>query len=424
MSGLFIQVLLHVYEKYSNFFIIYHTNLLISEANITDGYDTLFSSGLQEHYYEYYDIEPTPEEIFIKYLYIIVFPYFLLLGTVGNLISLILMRSYSRNVWSTCLYMAILLPMDTIKLYVECGNDWYNKIHEDIVNLSAEILLISNAVCKVYTFVYNLIIHESVWFMIAAAIEMTISMRTPLKIYKMCTRDRATSNILLISVLLISLNLHFFWTFGLTIPGDDPNIRIILCTYINELSNNFRDYIWPLIDFFIADLFPLLILTICVILTVPSIKNKGNKSEELNDLLQKYFLDTKALHELKLAMFVVIICNAFVLLCRVVEYGIMNVSNDVIDLEFQQIKLIKGIFRTIYYIYLSHKIFIFSLFCSKFRRDAKHLIKYCFRPFTGKYSCTRSRKCVLDSQQEAQTSWKDDNKDETLNQAGTFKQTT
>ena len=370
------------------------------------------------------ELELTPEEVFIKYLYIIVFPYFLLLGTIGNLISLLLMKKYSRNVWSTCLYMAILLPMDTLKLYVECGNDWYKKIHDDLENLSVQILLISNAVCKVYTFVYNLVIHESVWLMIAAAIEMTISMRSPLRIYKMCTRERATSVILLISVLLISLNLHFFWTFGLTIPGDDPSIRILLCTYINELSNDFRDYIWPLIDFFIADLFPLLILTICVILTVPGINKKKNKSTELDKLLQKYFLDTKALYELKLALFFVIICNAFILLCRVAENGILYMADkDVLELEYQEVDLIKGIFRTLYYIYLSHKIFIFCLFCSKFRKDAIQLVKYCFRPFCRKYSCTRSRKCVLDTHQEAQTSWKEDNKEEDpLNQSETFKQ--
>ena len=403
---------------------MYHKEFFLffsSGTNISDGYDTLFSSGLQEHYYEDYEIILTPEEVFIKYFYLIVFPYFLLLGTIGNLISLLLMKKYSHTVWSTCLYLVILLPMDTVKLYVECGNDWYKKVHDDLENLSVEILLISNAVCKVYTFLYNLVIHASVWFMVAAGIEMTISMRYPLRIYRLCTRDKATSVILLISVLLISLNLHFFWTFGLTIPGDDPSIQIVLCTYINELSNDFRDYIWPLIDFFVADLFPLAVLTICVILTVPSIKNKGNNSEEMDTLLQKYFLDTKALHELKLSLFVVIIGNVLALLCRVAENGIQYLNTKgVLEMEYQEFELAKGILRTVYYIYLSHKIILFCLFCTKFRQDIKGLGKYCFSPLCRQYKRTRSRKCVLDTQQDAHPSWKDDKKDEELNQVGTF----
>lgn len=316
--------------------------------------------------------------------------------------------------------MVIILGMDLIKLYVECGNDWYQKIHDDMENLSVKILLISNAVCKVYTFLYNLIIHSSVWLTVAVGIEMMISMRFPLRIYQMCTRDRAMSVILLILVLLISLNLHFFWTFGLTIPGDDASIQIVLCTYINELSNDFRDYIWPLIDFFIADLIPLLILAICVIFTVPSIINKRNNAKEQDNLLQKYFLDIKALHELKMSISVIIIGNVFALLCRVSETGLRYLNNkDLLEMEYQDFILAKGILRTIYYGYLSCKITVFFIFSSRFRKDTKELLKFCFRPLSGKYMCQRSRKCVLDTQQTAHASWKDDTEEKELNQVDT-----
>ena len=385
----------------------FYCTFLFAGTNNSDGYGTLFSSGLYEHYYEDYEIILTPEEIFIKYLYITVFPFFLLLGTVGNILSLLLMRKYSRNVWSTCLYMVIILGMDLIKLYVECGNDWYTKIQDQ--NLSVEILLISNAVCKVYMFLYNLIIHSSSWLTVAVGIEMMISMRFPLRIYRMCTRDRAMSVILLILVLLISLNLHFFWTFGLTIPGDDVSIQIVLCTYINELSNDFRDYIWPLIDFFIADLIPLLILAVCVIITVPSTINKRNKSEELDNLLQKYFMDIKALHEIKTSIFVITIGNVLALLCRVSETGLRNlINNGLLDMEIQDWFLAQGILRTLSYCFLSCKIILFLIFSSRFRQDSKELIRFCFSPICGKNVCRRSRKCVLITQQTAHTSWNED----------------
>ena len=331
------------------------------------------------------------------------------------------MRKYSRNVWSTCLYMAIILGMDLIKLYVECGNDWYQKIHDDLENLSVEILLISNAVCKVYTFLYNLIIHSSSWLTVAVGIEMMISMRFPLRIYKMCTRDRAMSVILLILVLLISLNLHFFWTFGLTIPGDDVSIQILLCTYINELSNDFRDYIWPLIDFFIADLIPLLILSVCVIITVPSIINKQHKAEELDNLLQKYFLDTKALHEMKKSILVITLVNIFALLCRVSETGLRYLNNkSLLEMEYEDFILAKGILRTLSYGFLSCKIIIFMILSVRFRQDLKELIRICFRPICGKYMCRRKRKCVLITQQTAHTSWNDDGEEKQLREVDTY----
>ncbi|KAH3840067.1 hypothetical protein DPMN_113509, partial [Dreissena polymorpha] len=180
------------------------------------------------------NLQPLPVENFMHYFYIIVFPYFLLFGTVGNCLSIVLMRRYSGSVWSTCGYMPFVCLIDLIKLYVECGNDWLKKLYNDEYNLSEQILDMSNSVCKVYSFVYHLIVQEKEWIMVAVAIETAIASKRPTLIYRMCSRERGNAIMLFISVMLISLNLHFFWTYGLVKPGDDPSINVYL--YSNHVK--------------------------------------------------------------------------------------------------------------------------------------------------------------------------------------------
>lgn len=226
---------------------------------------------MDDYYNNYALPPPTALENFINYFYMIVFPYFLLTGTIGNILGTVIMRRYSHNVWSTCMYMSLIFPMDLIQLYVECGNDWLSRLHKDGYSLSENILLLSNAVCKVYTFTYNLILSQSEWIRVAIGIETAIAITKPVWIYTMCTRERASAIVLFISVLLISLNLHFFWTYGLIKPGEEPNIKAFYCTYINELSNSFRDYIWPIINVCIEDFIPLIINVVCISISIPSL---------------------------------------------------------------------------------------------------------------------------------------------------------
>ncbi|KAL3860032.1 hypothetical protein ACJMK2_010205 [Sinanodonta woodiana] len=347
--------------------------------------------------YDSFMLELSPEQKFIKYLYLCLFPLFLLFGTVGNVATMLLLNKYSHNVWSTCLYMTILLLLDLVKLYVECGNDWYAKLFDDMYNLSQEILLLSSAVCKVYMFLYSLTIHTLSWIMVAMAIEVTIGVRYPYSIYKMCTRDRATAVVLLITVLLLTLNLHFFWTTGLTVPGDDHNIRVLLCTYINELSDHFRDVIWPLINLLIGDLIPMIITIVCLILSIQKLKNMDTQNKEQLELnLEKYFLDIKSLQELKLSFTIVYGGFAIVSFFRILNDALNYlVTNNVIKMELDTVNVIRAITSTFTYAQISLMFWVFYLTCEKFKKDIKSTLNKICCPFTKRYQVSHTKTCIL-----------------------------
>ncbi|XP_052816585.1 uncharacterized protein LOC128243097 isoform X2 [Mya arenaria] len=374
-------------------------NGFINMDSVYAGNGTGYSDDeLYDGYQDYYIIVPTPAETFVHYFYLIVFPYFLFFGTFGNIISTALLSRYSHNVWSTCVYMTLIFPLDLIKLYVECGNDWIGELSNKELNLSAKILLMSNAVCKVYTFVYSLLLQEVRWILVAIAIETMIVLKTPTRIYNMCTRERANAIMLFISVMLITLDLHFFWTHGLVRPGDDPSISFFMCTYVNELSDDFRDYIWPNINFFIKDILPCCIILGCIVVSITGLVRKS--SRVYDNYLEKYFLDTKALRELSKAMFVVCIVSFLSTMCDIIEYSLLFMINSgILEIEYDKNILIMSSLSVSKNIFVSHKFWIFYVFCERFRSDVKNLFRALCRPFKWRAGRKFNRRYVEESQE-------------------------
>lgn len=318
------------------------------------------------------------------------------------------MRHYSHNVWSTCVYMAVIFPMDLIKLYVECGNDWLQKLYNDKWSLSQEILLLSNAVCKVYTFTYSFLLQEVEWIMVAVAIETVIAVKRPLLIYRMCTRERASAIVLFISVILISLNLHYFWTYGLVVPGDDPSIDFFMCTYISELSDRFRDYIWPVISFCVDDMGPFLIILACVIYCSSVFLPNSTPYTVYNKTLEKYFLDIKTLHQMKRAMVGVCIVAVLSLFTGILHVALRYFGNKgTFEIAYDTHIIISAMLSMISYIFMSHKFWILYMCCEKFREDVKQTLKSVCMPWRQRGRKTSQRCSHTDRKRAEAVSWQE-----------------
>lgn len=374
----------------------------ISEFNGTE-YNGIYPGDFSDYYFTL--PPPTPLDNFVKYFYTIVFPYFLLSGTIGNIVGAVIMRRYSHNIWSTCMYMSLVFPMDLIQLYVECGNDWLIKLRPRSPSLSQEILHLSNAVCKVYSFLYNLILCQSGWLTVAIAIETAIAIIKPDWIYKMCTKERASAIVLFICVLLISLNLHFFWTFGLIKPEEDLFINGFYCTYINELSDTFRDYIWPIISVCIEAAIPLLIIVVCIIMSIPSIVKRRKYVREQDKLLEKYFLDVKTLQDLKVATFITCVATVLYIICNITYKALIT---DIFRMENEQARLTQTFLVILEYVIMSHKFWIYYISCEKFRQDVKGIGVAICSPFKKKNGKTYTQAPTLGYKtQEATVSWQE-----------------
>ncbi|XP_041375492.1 uncharacterized protein LOC121388278 [Gigantopelta aegis] len=304
-----------------------------------------------------------------------VYPFILLLGTVGNVASLWPLYQLSVDVWSTCLYLVVLCTVDLLVLYVKCGNTWFERVTGN--NLNLKLVIMSEAVCKVYLFAFQFIVHFGAWVVVAAAIETLVLARFPHLAYRMCTTERAKAVMLFVTVLLVCLNMHYFWTYGLLRYAISPTEVFYVCTYIEDFSEFFRDQIWPFLNLSVGDIVPMLVVAVCFFCSITTYFRSKKAFSVTKPMLEKYFLDLKTLQELKVTM--TVICLNFIIiatlniLLQIVEYLI---NNQVIKIPcLMQWKvdgvmtLIRTVWETYFFLFLAAKCLIYLCTCTRFRKE-------------------------------------------------------
>lgn len=316
----------------------------------------------------------------IKYLY----AFLLLVGTFGNIVCSIFLRKYYRTSWSVCFYLILSMFFGLIELYIYCGNNWFEKVTNS--NLTLKINVLSNAVCKVYNFVTNVLLFFNSWIMVAISIETMITVVYPKKMYKMCSVDKARSVVLLITVLVICFNLHYFWTIGLSQPENDPDVVEAIChhNYQPQMADQVF-LIVSLFNFLLENLLPFAIVTIFVSISTISIQLH---KKDLSFELKKYIVDIKTLEQLQKPMLIVLAAFALLKACHsseqllrfiVVYFGV--------NVNFLTISYFAFANMTLTYIFISLKPIVFIVLCHNLRQDIIKGVKRCI----NKVICRRSR---------------------------------
>jgi hypothetical protein len=299
-----------------------------------------------------------------------IYPIFLFMGTVLTLPLIVLMYKFSYAVWSTCFFLAVTLVLDMVLLCVYCGNEWYLQVYEK--SISVEILSMSNASCKVYTFFISFINYLSPWVMVVIAADMYVSMNYPHRIYKLCTRERAKAILLLIVVLLTFINLHHFWTFGLTEKsvGMPQLFRLCHLTYQDRTMEVFTEKVQPYFDFLFKNLIPFLVTSILLLLVLCSFFLRPRHQQKYHiQQLKDYFLEVEAL--LQMRYLAVLLCVWFVIvfLCKSM-YEVMSLmfrDSTSIVLDYDTVVTIQLTNNVLFYSFLSCKCLLFYVFSAKLR---------------------------------------------------------
>ncbi|XP_048253488.1 uncharacterized protein LOC124111619 isoform X1 [Haliotis rufescens] len=306
-----------------------------------------------------------------------IYPIILFIGTVGNLTSIRYLHNLSVNVWSTCLYLTVLSFIDLVTLYVDCGNKWFEIVSD--INLSVKISETSGAVCKVYPFIFQFFLHFSPWIVVATSVELTIASKFPHLTYKMCTRERAKAVMLLTTVLLLCLNMHYFWTYGLVKYAETPDHIVTVCVYIEEFSEYFRDQIWPFINLAVGHIAPLVVVTACFFITISSYLKSDNACKVK---LEQYFMDLKSLQQLRvtfivICLFYVIVVTMKILLVIVnylIAQRIVLIPCALESRVLAVMMLLGSLWDMLFYLFLSVKFFIYMATCTRFRYEIYQLV--------------------------------------------------
>ncbi|KAK6180005.1 hypothetical protein SNE40_012230 [Patella caerulea] len=234
------------------------TNPLMNMSNLTDNSSSWIQlksspplADLLKDFYEY--------QLALN-LVIWLFPLIIIGGTIGNLLSLVVMLRREMRQTSTCFYLATLAITDTSVLYISAFKTWIR------ILTGFELLHVSNAACKGIMFLVYFCNHFSAWIIVAVTIERFLAVWFPLKAGTMCSVSRAKFGTFVIASVFILVNSHLFWTAELVSTTSSMSSDHLMC--IGYVYKTFVCKVFAWINLMLYTFLPFIVLLIFNILII------------------------------------------------------------------------------------------------------------------------------------------------------------
>lgn len=306
------------------------------------------------------------------------YPVIIILGTIGNILTLLVMVREKMRQRTTCFYMAMIAVFDTLVLYFSCLRQWLTLLHGN------DALSLSSTACKVFNFLSYTFFDVSVWLLVLMTIERFLVVRFPLHAPKISSIARARVAVIALTVFMALVNVHFIWTVHL-----DEQDR---CVYIQEFEH-FHDNVWPWIDATVYSFLPfVLLLTFNILIIVIHRHSVILRRTTLNiskprtrERISNQGTQLRLSAMLLLVSFTFLLLSApnVLLICLRHKYFDFSVQvNDFRDIAIYRLVSV----TTMFCLYLNHAVnfFLYCITGQMFRREL-------FRIVTCQYDAARAR---------------------------------
>ncbi len=272
--------LLHQYENYSKIMLDDNSSLI----GYTEVYDVITDNVTHSYYPIHRSYKSFLEYKVAMALVVYILPMILLLGTIGNVLALIVLLTKRMRTTSVNFYLAILAIADTGALYLSGFKTWFRVI------TGFELLHTSNAGCKIVMFLFLLSLHMSAWLVVAVSMDRWVAVWFPFKSLTFCNVQRARWVTSLGCAILSIYNSHVFWTMYLQVyPSGAFSCR-------PSKHNIFMTKAYPWVKLTTYSCIPftiVLILNICIIIKIiPEFGNTNNNKGIKGNKTQNKYLNT------------------------------------------------------------------------------------------------------------------------------------
>ncbi|ESO98843.1 hypothetical protein LOTGIDRAFT_158793 [Lottia gigantea] len=195
-------------------------------------------------------------------------PILILFGSVGNILSLIVLVRKRLRSSPTMFFLTVLALVDLSVLYIGLLRLWFEYSYEINLRESSEFA------CRVHTFLVYFTLSYSVWIIVAVTIDRCIIVCAPFKAKTLSSLSKAKKTVLIIAIILICFNAHILETQALiSVKYFEGGIR---CSHAKH-SEYFRDYVWPWIDFGLNCFIPFTVMIVCNLLIIRRISLSARK---------------------------------------------------------------------------------------------------------------------------------------------------
>jgi hypothetical protein len=146
---------------------------------------------------------PRFQEGLAEALFTVAPPVLIALGTVGNLLSFMIMRSKEFSSTPSSFIYSVLAVTDTAVLYTGLLRYWMLETWDYDPRLD------SNAACSIHLYVTYLLGHLSACYLMILTIERVISVYFPMHCRTLCSKRRMVMAVVIATLVEMTINVHF-----------------------------------------------------------------------------------------------------------------------------------------------------------------------------------------------------------------------
>ena len=255
-------------EEFPNFFLPHVTDMPYSAFTMLPAITTEHSNVTDTATHNMSNCPPSilpPQSYGYPHnLLLVCLPVIVLLGTIGNVLSIIVLKRRVMQMTAASFYLIVLAIPDLTVLYFSALKTWIRLV------FGFELLHVSNAACKITKYIFFTSTHLSAWLVVAITIERLMVVCFPFKAPKMCCHRQAQLITVALVILIMGLNLNIVWASELVIN----KCGIKYCTAYQH--STYMHYIFPKINLFVYSLVPFTLVLIMNLVIISSIL-KNNK---------------------------------------------------------------------------------------------------------------------------------------------------
>ncbi|XP_064639514.1 FMRFamide peptide receptor frpr-18-like [Lineus longissimus] len=175
-------------------------------------------------------------------------PILIIAGTILNALTVIVLLKRKFGKSSTRILLIVLAFVDTGVLWTALLGYWIRYAFD------VEVRILSELSCPLNFFFTYFFLQLASWSITLLTIERWISVIFPLKAKLICTGKRTAIILILVVILLLCLNAHMLFLFGIR----DGECLPMAAPYIY-----FWKYVWTYIDLLAKACIPFLVITVC-----------------------------------------------------------------------------------------------------------------------------------------------------------------
>ncbi|KAH3814503.1 hypothetical protein DPMN_143005 [Dreissena polymorpha] len=196
-------------------------------------------------------LEEYTQYVFANYMWTYGSPILIVIGTIGNVLSIVVLLRPRLRKSTTMFYLTCLSFGDLFTLYTGLLRYWIHSAFKiDVRNLS-------NGACKVHTFLVYLWLDFTVWVLVSVTVDRCISVSLPFRVKRLCTIQRSRIVVTIIWGIMFIKNMHFFWTLSLVETWKYS------CGGSSPAEIHFLHFVWPWLDMATFCIIPFTIMIVC-----------------------------------------------------------------------------------------------------------------------------------------------------------------